>query len=171
MNNFCKTFQSPCKPSQALMMFHITRFPLSEFCHPCDCGQISENIFFFLNLIMQKIFFDKNHWFQFLSTKNDWIISLFLISIAIHSIILHISQPFHHVFFLLAKKQPLTFDENFIATSQRESPNVRKFCFSDSPLPFFRFFRFRFLAYWDHYWKFSRFDSLKPPQNVLIKLP
>ena len=56
---------------------------MSFDCDPCDCGQISENIFFFLNLLMQKIFFDKNHWFQLLSTKNNWIISLFLISITL----------------------------------------------------------------------------------------
>ena len=45
-----------------------------------------------LDPFMQKLLFDKNHWFQLLSTKNYWSISLFLISI-----ILHISQPFHHV--------------------------------------------------------------------------
>ena len=66
---------------------------------------------------MQKIFFDKNHWFQLVSTKNDWIISLFLISIALHSRIT--SQPFHHVFFLLAKRQPLNFGENFIANPHK----------------------------------------------------
>ena len=55
--------------------------PLSEF-----CGQISENVFFFLDLIVQKRFFYKNHWFQPLSTKNDWVISLFLISITLHSL-------------------------------------------------------------------------------------
>ena len=37
---------------------------------------------------MQKLCFDKNYWFQLLSTKNDKNVSLFLISIA-----LHISQP------------------------------------------------------------------------------
>ena len=63
MSKLCQTFQSSHKPSQASMLFHITYLPLSEFCDPCDCGQISENIFFFLNLLMQKIFFDKNHWF------------------------------------------------------------------------------------------------------------
>ena len=48
--------------------------------------------FLFLNLLVQKLFFDKNHWFQLLSTKNDWNISLFLIPNT-----LHISHPFHHV--------------------------------------------------------------------------
>ena len=83
MSKLCQIFQSPYKPSQAFMPFRTTHLPLSEFCDPCDCGQISENIFFFLNLLMQKIFFDKNHWFQLLSTKNNWIISLFLISITL----------------------------------------------------------------------------------------
>ena len=48
--------------------------------------------FIFQHLLVQKLFFDKNHWFQLLSTKNDWSISLFLIPNT-----LHISHPFHHV--------------------------------------------------------------------------
>ena len=58
-------------------------------------NSISSNLrkhFLFLDPFMQKLLFDKNHWFQLLSTENYWSISLFLISI-----ILHISQPFHHV--------------------------------------------------------------------------
>ena len=51
------------------MLFHTTFLSLSEF-----CGEIFENIFFILDLLVQKIFFDKNHWFQLPSTKNDWII-------------------------------------------------------------------------------------------------
>ena len=85
MSKHCQIFQSPYKPSQASMLFPTTYLPLSEFRDPCDCGQISENIFF-LNLIKQKIFFDKNYWFQLLSTKIDWIISLLLISITLHSL-------------------------------------------------------------------------------------
>ena len=91
MSKLCQISQSPFnvgKSSQATMLFYTTYLPLSEFCDPCDCGQISENIFFFLNFLMQKIFLDRNHWFQLLSTKNDcW-----------------------------QRKQPLTYDENFIAT-------------------------------------------------------
>ena len=86
MNKLCETFQSPYKRSQASILFHTTFLPLSEFFEPCDCDQISENIFFYLNLLMQKIFFDKIHWFQLLSTKKDWIILLFLISITVHSL-------------------------------------------------------------------------------------
>ena len=90
------------------MLFYTTYLPFSEFCDPCDCGQISEN-FFFLNLLMQKIFFDKNHWFQLLFTENDWIISLFLSqSHYIVYLSVPISQSFHRVFFLLVKKT--TFD-------------------------------------------------------------
>ena len=117
MSKLFQTFQSPFKLSQASMLFHTTYLPLSEFdCDPCDCGQISENIFFFLNLLMQKIFFDKNHCFQLLSTKNNWIISLFLISVTLHSL------PFGDSImssFCWQKKQSLTFDENFIATPQQ----------------------------------------------------
>ena len=86
MNKLCEIFQSPFKPSQASILFHTTFLPLSKFFEVCDCGQISENIFFYLNLLMQKIFFDKIHWFQLLSTKKDWIILLFLISITVHSL-------------------------------------------------------------------------------------
>ena len=42
-----------------------------------------------------------------------------------------------------------------------KAPNARKLCFSPCFLSFFRFFRFRFLAYWDHYYKFEGFDSLR----------
>ena len=57
MNKFCQIFQSPYKPSQASMLFHTNYLPLSEF---CDCGEISENIYFFSespkaeNLLRQK---------------------------------------------------------------------------------------------------------------------
>ena len=42
-----------------------------------------------------------------------------------------------------------------------KSPNTRKFCCSFCFLSFFRFFHFRFLAYWDQYHKFAGFDSFK----------
>ena len=61
MSKLCQTFQSPYKPSQDSMLFHTTYLPLSEYSDPSDGGQISENIFFFLSLLMKKIFFDKNH--------------------------------------------------------------------------------------------------------------
>ena len=74
MSKLCKTFQSPYnrgRPLQASMLFHTTYLPLSDFCGPFDCGEISGNIFFLLNLLMEKSLFDKNHWFQLRSTKND----------------------------------------------------------------------------------------------------
>ena len=43
-----------------------------------------------------------------------------------------------------------------------KSPSAKKFCFLICFQSFLRFFRFRFLAYWDHYCKFAGFDSLKP---------
>ena len=42
-----------------------------------------------------------------------------------------------------------------------KSPYARNFLFLRLPYVFF-FFRFRFLAYWDHYHKFAGFDSLNP---------
>ena len=58
--------------------------PLSDF-----CGKISENIFFFLDLIVQKLFLNKSHWFQLLATKNEWIILLFLISVTLYNLSLN----------------------------------------------------------------------------------
>ena len=110
MNKLCEIFQSPFKPSQASILFHTTFLPLSKFFELCHCGQISENIFFYLNLLMQKIFFDKIHWFQLLSTKKDWIILLFLISITVHSLLSVIPSCLLSV----GKKQPLNFNEKFV---------------------------------------------------------
>ena len=85
--NFVKLFNHLKSLHKPPCCFTLSTFlSVREFFDPCDCGQISENIFFFLNLLVKKIFFDKDHWFQLLSTKNDWIISLFLISITLHSL-------------------------------------------------------------------------------------
>ena len=81
---FLRYYEQILSPSSLTSLHAVSHYlPLSliEFCR-----QIFENIFFFLNLLVQKIFFDKSHWFQLLSTKNDWIISLFLISITLHSL-------------------------------------------------------------------------------------
>ena len=157
---------SLCKPP---CCFTLPTFVSVSFdCDLCDCGQISENIFFFLNLLMQKIFFDKNQWFQLLSTKSKWIISLFLISIILHSLSL---DHFIVSSFFWQKKNNPWLSMKTLLLHLTKSPNARKFCFSGCCLSFFRFFRFRYLAYWDHYCKFARFDSLKPLQNVLIKSP
>ena len=43
-------------------------------------------MFFFLEFLVRKLFFDKNYWFQLLSTKNDWIISLLLILVTLYSL-------------------------------------------------------------------------------------
>ena len=128
MSKSCQTFNHLI----AFIRLHDTvshYLPLSEF-----CGQISENIFFFLDLLVQKIFFDKNHWFQLFSTNNDWIISLFLIS-----------QPFYHVFCWQRNKLRLSMKTLLLLLTK--SLNARKFCFSVCFLSFFRFFRFRFLFY------------------------
>ena len=146
MGKLCQTFQSPYKPLQASMLFHATCLPLSEFCDHCDCGPISKNIFLFLNLLMQKILFNKKHWFQLLSTKNDWIISLFLISIILISLLAIPSS-----LLSVGKKQPLTFDENFIAVPHQVTKREKVlFLFLLSVFLSF-FYCFRFLAYWDHY--------------------
>ena len=167
MSKLCQISQSPFnvgKSSQATMLFYTTYLPLSEFCDPCDCGQISENIFFFLNLQMLKIIFDENHWFQLLSTKSSWIILLFLISITLHSLSLG-----HSIMSSFCwQKKNLWLLMKTLLLLLTKSPNARKFCFLGCSLSFFRF---RFLAYWDHYCKFARFDSLETLQNVLTKSP
>ena len=100
-------------------------------------GQIFEKIFFFLDLLVQKLFFDKSHWFQLISDQNDHLI---VINLAYITLIIY--QPFHY--FLPSH---LTRG-NFVSRSV--------FCLS------FVFFIFRILAYWDHYIKVSGFDSHKP---------
>ena len=44
--------------------------------------------FFWISYCRKSSIFDKNHWFQLLSMKNDWIIALFLISITFHGLCL-----------------------------------------------------------------------------------
>ena len=83
MSKLGQTFQSTYKPSQASMLFHTTYLPLSEFCNLCENLRKHH---FFLNPLMEKIIFGKDHWFYLFSTKSGWIISLFLISIILHSL-------------------------------------------------------------------------------------
>ena len=110
------------------MLFHTSYLPSchSELCDTCDCGQISENIFFFQSLLMQKIFLDKNHWFQLRSTKNDWIISLFLISITLHSPSLS-----HSIMsFFCWQNSNLWLSMKTLLLLLTKLLNARKFCFS-----------------------------------------
>ena len=124
------------------------------------CGQIFENIFFFLDLLVQKLFFDKNHWFQLLSNNNNWIISLLLISVTLHSLSASLSTIPSCL--LLAKK--LWFLMKTLLLLLAKSPYARKICFLVCFLSFFRVFLFCFccLVYWDHYNKYAGYDSLKP---------
>ena len=86
---------------------------------------------------MQKLFFNKNHWFQLLSTKNDWSISLSLISIT-----LHISQQFHHVYCWQINQLPPSIKTFLLLLTN--SSNWRKFCFSVCFCLSFVFFVFVF---------------------------
>ena len=160
MSKLCLTFDSLYKSTQAFMLFR-NYLPSSQWVLWClwSCGQISEDIFFFLNPLMQKNFFDKSCWFQLLSTKYNWISVTFRSLSLGHSIISSFCYQKNNLW-LSMKKKLLT-----------KSPNARKFCFSACSLTFFCFFRFRFLVYWDPYCKFARFNSLKPLKNVLTKSP
>ena len=108
---------------------------------------------------MEKLFFDKSHWYQLLSTKNYWSISLSLILF-----LLHLSQPFDYVCCRWRKKRTETIyglrwtlyypSPSYLTRENFVSPSA--FCL------FFTFFLFSVLAYWDHYCKLAGFDSLRP---------
>ena len=124
MSKLCQTFNHLLSLHKPPCCFALSTFlPVSFDCDPsCDCGQISENIFFFLNLLMQKIFFDKNHWFQLLSFKNNRIVSLFLISITLHSLSLG-----HSVMSSFCwKKTIFDFRKKTLLLLLTKSPNARK---------------------------------------------
>ena len=77
--NFVKLFNHlTAFTSQAPILFHTT-FLLVSFVVQ------SPKTSFFLDPLVQKLFFDKHHWRQLLPTKKDWMISLFLISIILNS--------------------------------------------------------------------------------------
>ena len=61
---------------------------------------ISENVFFFLDLLVQKLFFDKNNWF----------LLLIVVDLS-HIICLLFAKK------LASQKQAIAFDKNFIAIS------------------------------------------------------
>ena len=140
MSKLFQTFQSP----------HSLHKPPHPYCFTLPsshvfCGQIFENIFFSLDFLVQKLFFDKNHWFQLLSTKNDWIISLFLISITLRSLSVN------HFIMSSVGEEALAFDENFIATPHQVTLR-EKMLFLRLLSVFLLFcFCFCFLTYWDHY--------------------
>ena len=114
-SNISITFQ----PHKATHPYCFTLPSCHEF-----CGQIFENIFFFLDLLLQKLFFDKNQRFQILSTKTNWIISLFLISITLHSLsVNHSTLP-------SVGNKALAFDENFIAATHQVTKSWSAFYLS-----------------------------------------
>ena len=126
-------------------------------------GQIFEKIFFFLDLLVQKLFFEKSHWFQLISDQNDH-----LIVINLAYITLTIYQPFHHVFcwqrsFGFRWKPYCYFLPSHL--TRRNFVSRSAFCLS------FVFFIFRVLVYWDHYIKVSEFDSHKPSKMYKPRHP
>ena len=146
-SNISITFQ----PHKATHPYCFTLPSCHEF-----CGQIFENIFFFLDLLLQKLFFDKNQRFQILSTKTDWIISLFLISITLHSLsVNHSTLP-------SVGNKALAFDENFIATTHQVTLREKILFLGLLSIFLLFFFCLFFLNYVDHYRKCAGFDLLKP---------
>ena len=120
------------------------------------CSQIYGNIFFFTDLLVQEQFFYKSHWFQLLSTKNDWSISLLLIPI-----ILRTSQHFYLVCCWQRKKLRASMKTLLLLLAK--SPNARKKIFLCQRASVFLslLFCLRFLASWAQYHKFIGLESLK----------
>ena len=140
-----QTFQSSYSLRKPPHPYCFTLLSSYEF-----CGQVFKKIFFFLDLLVQKLFFDKNHWFQLLSTNSDWIISLLLISITLHSPSSSLSTIPSCL--LLAKK--LWFSMKALLLLLTKSPHARKFCFLVCFLSLF------------HCFLFLLFDLLRPLQQI-----
>ena len=165
MNKLFQTFQSSYSLHKPPHPYCFTLPSSHEF-----CGQIFENIFFSLDLLVQKLFFDKNHWFQLLSTKNDWIVSLFLISITLHSLSVN------HSIMSSVGEEALAFDENFIATPHQVT--LREKILFLGVLSVFLFFFFSFLLFellrplWaglhENQSELKPISNLKPLWNVVL---
>ena len=151
MSKLCQTFQSPYslhKPPQTIL-FHTYL--------PRVCGQISKNIFFFWMFLWRNSSLTKTtDSYSFILKKYLNFVNLCHITLSLnHSIMCaavgakKLANQKRKI--LLSMKTLL-----LLLTKSSKSPNtcfMSFFCF---------FFRFRFLAYCDHYRKFTEFDSLKP---------
>ena len=151
MRKLYQTFQS----SYSLHKLHTFFIHLSILSKRV-CSQIYGNIFF-TDLLVQEQFFYKSNWFQLLSTKNDWSISLLLIAI-----ILRTSQHFYLVCCWQRKKLRASMKTLLLLLAK--SPNARKKCFLCQRASVFLslLFCLRFLASWAQYHKFIGLGSLKP---------
>ena len=152
MRKLYQTFQS----SYSLHKLHTVFIHLSILSQRV-CSQIYGNIFFFTDLLVQEQFFYKSNWFQLLSTKNDWSISLLLIAI-----ILLTSQHFYLACCWQRKKLRASMKTLLLLLAK--SPNARKKCFLCQRASVFLslLFCLRFLASWAQYHKFIGLGSLKP---------
>ena len=126
MSKFYQTFQSPYSLHNPPYYLSVSEFVLKS---------TKTSSFFW-------IFFCRNSSLTktilyFLSTKRDWSISLFLISIT-----LHISQPFHHG--CCWRKNKLRVSMKTLLLIITKSPKVRKFCFSVH----FLYFVFLVFLFW-----------------------
>ena len=151
MRKLYQTFQS----SYSLHKLHTFFIHLSILSKRV-CSQIYGNIFF-TDLLVQEQFFYKSNWFQLLSTKNDWSISLLLIAI-----ILRTSQHFYLV--CCCQRKKLRASMKTLLLLLAKSPNARKKCFLCQRASVFLslLFCLRFLASWAQYHKFIGLGSLKP---------
>ena len=134
MSKLFQTFQSPYSLYKPPHPYCFKLPPFHEF-----WGQILENIFFLLDLLVQKLFVDKNHWFQLLSSKNNWMISLFLITITLYSLSVN------HPIIPSVGKEALSFDENF-TTIPYQVTYRKKILFLGLLFVFLSFFLFLFFG-------------------------
>ena len=143
-------FQSPYSLHKSPYCFTL---PFSQW---VLCSNL-QNIFFFLDLLLQKLFLDKNHWFP-LSTKNDLINSLLLISF---TLIISLRL-------LSAKEQTSAFDEKLYCYSSPSHLSRENFV-SPSTFCLSFVFLFSFFGLFRPLLQICRVWLTQSQQNVLTK--
>ena len=103
----------------------------------------SQKNLFFLDFLVQKIFFDISDWLQLLSNKIEWFISFFLVLIILLSLSLR-----HSSMSSVGKKTSFGFRWKLYCYSSSSHLTRENFVSR-----FVHLFRFHFLVYWEHYCK------------------
>ena len=121
MRKIYQAFESPCSLPKSPYFFTL-------FCSVSLRSNLQEHLLL-SGSYCAHILLWQNHWLYLLSPKNNWSMSLFLISIT-----LYISQPFHQ--FCCWQGNKLRASMKTLLLLLIKSPNTIKFCF----LTFFCFF-------------------------------
>ena len=129
------------------------------------CSQIDGHIFF-LDPLVQELFFHKNHWFKVLSVLME--IRPEHLDVFNFRHIKYFSKPFH-VCHLWAvedwKRQTSCYARNVIAAPHQVTLREKLTLLTVHFLSFFRFFRFCFLVFLGNYSKSARFQLFEPFQK------